>query len=201
MKDEGTNEYNGLNRMTSSTMHVYLDSGKVSKSIWVGPVEGKAYPLAMASTPEVNRLSKFLWASDQRPKSKEDITTVGDSLPPSQQHSIPLSDLKRFSGAKAALAAYEPFERKAREEAQRTDSLIETYKGLDPEEYRKTYRYILRPLPTDGENDSSNPLIDTSWVYRAFSSREDQDSSSTNSFTGIPKRKKSPSGSNALGGK
>lgn len=81
MKEEGTNDYNGLNRMTSSTMHVLLDSGKVKKSIWRGPVEGKAYPLEMASGPEVNRLPLFQWAADRRPMRKEDITTVGDSLP------------------------------------------------------------------------------------------------------------------------
>lgn len=201
MKDEGTNEYNGLNRMSSSTMHVYLDSGRVSKSIWLGPVEGKAYPLAMASGAEVNRLERFLWAADRRPMRKEDITTVGDSLPPSEQRSIPLSDLKRFSGAKAAMVAYEPFERKAREEAQRTDSLMATYRGLDPAVYRQTYRCVLRPLPTDGEHDSPHTLIDTSWVYRAFSSREDQDSSSTSSSTGILKGMNSPSESNALSGK
>lgn len=182
-------------------MHVYLDSGRVSKSIWLGPVEGKAYPLAMASGAEVNRLERFVWAADRRPMRKEDITTVGDSLPPSEQRSIPLSDLKRFSGAKAAMVAYEPFERKAREEAQRTDSLMATYRGLDPAAYRQTYRCVLRPLPTDGEHDSPHTLIDTSWVYRAFSSREDQDSSSTSSSTGILKGKNSPSESNALGGK
>ncbi len=82
MKEEGTNDYNGLNRMTSSTMHVLLDYGKVKKSIWRGPVEGKAYPLEMASGPEVNRLPLFQWAADRRPIRKEDITTVGDSLPP-----------------------------------------------------------------------------------------------------------------------
>ena len=63
-------------------MHVLLDSGKVKKSIWRGPVEGKAYPLEMASGPEVNRLPLFQWAADRRPMRKEDITTVGDSLPP-----------------------------------------------------------------------------------------------------------------------
>ncbi len=82
MKEEGTNDYNGLNRMTSSTMHVLLDSGKVKKSIWRGPVEGKAYPLEMASGPEVNRLPLFQWAADRRPMRKEDITLSG--LPPPQ---------------------------------------------------------------------------------------------------------------------
>lgn len=189
MKEEGTNDYNGLNRMTSSTMHVLLDSGKVKKSIWRGPVEGKAYPLEMASGPEVNRLPLFQWAADRRPMRKEDITTVGDSLPPSEQRSRPLSDLKRFSGAKAALAAYEPFERAAREEALRTDSLLTQYRALRPEEYRQVYQCVLRPTSDSGATSTPQSYLDYSWVYRPFSSKEDLDNSSTSSSTGIPERK------------
>ena len=189
MKEDGTNDYNGLNRMTSSTMHVLLDSGKVKKSIWRGPVEGKAYPLEMASGPEVNRLPLFQWAADRRPMRKEDITTVGDSLPPSEQHSRPLSDLKRFSGAKAALAAYEPFERTAREEALRTDSLLTQYRALRPEEYRQVYQCVLRPTSDSGATSTPQSYLDYSWVYRPFSSKEDLDNSSTSSSTGIPERK------------
>ena len=189
MKEEGTNDYNGLNRMTSSTMHVLLDSGKVKKSIWRGPVEGKAYPLEMASGPEVNRLPLFQWAADRRPMRKEDITTVGDSLPPQEQHSRPLSDLKRFSGAKAALAAYEPFERRAREEALRTDSLLTQYRALRPEEYRQVYQCVLRPTSDSGATSTPQSYLDYSWVYRPFSSKEDLDNSSTSSSTGIPERK------------
>lgn len=189
MKEEGTNDYNGLNRMTSSTMHVLLDSGKVKKSIWRGPVEGKAYPLEMASGPEVNRLPLFQWAADRRPMRKEDITTVGDSLPPSEQRSRPLSDLKRFSGAKAALAAYEPFERAAHEEALRTDSLLTQYRALRPEEYRQIYQCVLRPTSDSGATSTPQSYLDYSWVYRPFSSKEDLDNSSTSSSTGIPERK------------
>ena len=189
MKEEGTNDYNGLNRMTSSTMHVLLDSGKVKKSIWRGPVEGKAYPLEMASGPEVNRLPLFQWAADRRPMRKEDITTVGDSLPPREQHSRPLSDLKRFSGAQAALAASEPFERVAREEALRTDSLLTQYRALRPEEYRQVYQCVLRPSSDSGATSTPQSYLDYSWVYRPFSSKEDLDNSSTSSSTGIPERK------------
>ena len=189
MKEEGTNDYNGLNRMTSSTMHVLLDSGKVKKSIWRGPVEGKAYPLEMASGPEVNRLPLFQWAADRRPMRKEDITTVGDSLPPSEQRSRPLSDLKRFSGAKAALAAYEPFERTAREEALRTDSLLTQYRALRPEEYRQVYQCVLRPTSDSGATSTPQSYLDYSWVYRPFSSKEDLDNSSTSSSTGTPEKK------------
>lgn len=189
MKEEGTNDYNGLNRMTSSTMHVLLDSGKVKKSIWRGPVEGKAYPLEMASGPEVNRLPLFQWAADRRPMRKEDITTVGDSLPPSEQRSRPLSDLKRFSGAKAALVAYEPFERAAREEALRTDSLLTQYRALRPEEYRQIYQCVLRPTSDSGATSTPQSYLDYSWVYRPFSSKEDLDNSSISSSTGIPERK------------
>ena len=189
MQEEDTKEYNGLNRMKSSTMHVLLDSGKVKKSFWRGPVEGKAYPLEMASTPEVNRLPLFLWAADRRPMRKEDITTVGDSLPPSEQKPLPLSDLKRFSGAKAALAAYAPFDRKEREDSLRTDSLLTHYRSLRPEEYRRIYQCVLRPAKDSEPATASQQYLDYSWVYRPFSSKEDQDSSSISSSTGIPARK------------
>ena len=189
MQEEDTKEYNGLNRMKSSTMHVLLDSGKVKKSFWRGPVEGKAYPLEMTSTPEVNRLPLFLWAADRRPMRKEDITTVGDSLPPSEQKPLPLSDLKRFSGAKAALAAYAPFDRKEREDSLRTDSLLTHYRSLRPEEYRRIYQCVLRPAKDSEPATASQQYLDYSWVYRPFSSKEDQDSSSISSSTGIPARK------------
>ena len=189
MQEEDTKEYNGLNRMKSSTMHVLLDSGKVKKSFWRGPVEGKAYPLEMASTPEVNRLPLFLWAADRRPMRKEDSTTVGDSLPPSEQKPLPLSDLKRFSGAKAALAAYAPFDRKEREDSLRTDSLLTHYRSLRPEEYRRIYQCVLRPAKDSEPATASQQYLDYSWVYRPFSSKEDQDSSSISSSTGIPARK------------
>ena len=189
MQEEDTKEYNGLNRMKSSTMHVLLDSGKVKKSFWRGPVEGKAYPLEMASTPEVNRLPLFLWAADRRPMRKEDITTVGDSLPPSEQKPLPLSDLKRFSGAKAALAAYAPFDRKEREDSLRTDSLLTHYRSLSPEAYRRIYQCVLRPAKDSEPATASQQYLDYSWVYRPFSSKEDQDSSSISSSTGIPARK------------
>lgn len=189
MQEEDTKEYNGLNRMKSSTMHVLLDSGKVKKSFWRGPVEGKAYPLEMASTPEVNRLPLFLWAADRRPMRKEDITTVGDSLPPSEQKPLPLSDLKRFSGAKAALAAYAPFDRKEREDSLRTDSLLTHYRSLRPEEYRRIYQCVLRPAKDSEPATASQQYLDYSWVYRPFSSKEDLDNSSTSSSTGIPERK------------
>ena len=189
MKEEGTNDYNGLNRMTSSTMHVLLDSGKVKKSIWRGPVEGKAYPLEMASGPEVNRLPLFQWAADRRPMRKEDIAIVGDSLPPRDQRSRPISDRNRFSGTKAELAPYMTFESTTSEQALRTNSMLTQYRALRPEEYRQVYQCVLRPTSDSGATSTPQSYLDYSWVYRPFSSKEDLDNLSTNSSTGIPERK------------
>ncbi len=190
MKEENSNDYNGLNRMTSSTMHVFLDSGTVKKSIWTGPVEGKAYPLEMAETPEVNRLKNFLWASDRRPMRKEDIIAGGDTLAVEEQKPHSLSDLRRFSGAKAALLAYAPFLERDKSDSIRTDSLLQHYHQLPPAVYRQTYSLILRPLPSD--NSADNGLLSRligSWVYNPFSSKDDHESLTISPSTGIPRRK------------
>lgn len=190
MKEEDSEDYTGLNRMTSSTMHVLLDSGKVKKSLWTGPVEGKAYPLEMASSPEVNRLKGFQWAIDKRPMRKEDITAFGDSMPEGERKPLPLTDLRRFSGAQAALRAYHPFEAAEQADSLRTDSLLQRYHQLPPADYRKTYSLILRPLSEDSTTEEGLLVrLMNSWVYNPFSSSEDQDSSSISSSTGILRRK------------
>lgn len=188
MKEEDSEDYTGLNRMKSSTMHVLLDSGKVKKSIWTGPVEGKAYPIEMSESPDVNRLQGFLWASDKRPMRKEDIISGGDSTL-TEQPSF-LADLRRFSGAQAALRAYAPFIERDRADSVRTDSLLHHYHQLSPADYRKTYTFILSPLSTEDSADGGLfSLLTSSWVYNPFSSKEDHDSSTTSPSIGIPRRK------------
>jgi hypothetical protein len=184
MKDEKSNDYTGMNRMTSSTMYVTLDSGVVKRSFWTGPVEGKLYPLSMATTSEVNRLKDFVWASDRRPMDKEAVIFGIDSVSKAKQAPMPLSDLRKFSGIKAALSAYQVFDEQTRQDSLRTDSLMRTRKPLTKEEYRKQYQFVLRPLASDKPTEQS-PIINTSWVSRVFSNKEDQDSSSTSSSTGI----------------
>ena len=188
MKEEKSNDYTGMNRMTSSTMYVTLDSGIVKKSSWKGPVSGKLYPLSMASSAELNRLKEFVWASDRRPMSKEAVIYGMDSLSQTKTLPLPLSDLRKFSGAQAALTAYAPFDRAAEQDSLRADSIQKARKPLTETEYRARYQYVLQPKKEE-EPTSPPPLINTSWVYKAFSNKEDQDSSSTSSSIGILERK------------
>ena len=188
MKEEKSNDYTGMNRMTSSTMYVTLDSGIVKKSSWKGPVSGKLYPLSMASSAELNRLKEFVWASDRRPMSKEAVIYGMDSLSQTKTLPLPLSDLRKFSGAQAALTAYAPFDRAAEQDSLRADSIQKARKPLTEMEYRARYQYVLQPKKEE-DPTSPPPLINTSWVYKAFSNKEDQDSSSTSSSIGILERK------------
>lgn len=188
MKEEKSNDYTGMNRMTSSTMYVTLDSGIVKKSSWKGPVSGKLYPLSMASSAELNRLKEFVWASDRRPMSKEAVIYGMDSLSQAKTLPPPLSDLRKFSGAQAALTAYAPFDHAAEQDSLRADSIQKARKPLTETEYRARYQYVLQPKKEEGPT-SPPPLINTSWVYKAFSNKEDQDSSSTSSSIGILERK------------
>ena len=188
MKEEKSNDYTGMNRMTSSTMYVTLDSGIVKKSSWKGPVAGKLYPLSMASSAELNRLKEFVWASDRRPMSKEAVIYGMDSLSQAKTLPPPLSDLRKFSGAQAALTAYAPFDHAAEQDSLRADSIQKARNPLTEMEYRARYQYVLQPKKEE-EPTSPPPLINTSWVYKAFSNKEDQDSSSTSSSIGILERK------------
>ena len=195
MKEDKGPDYTGLNRMTSAAMQLTLDSGRIKKSLWTGPVEGKAYPLSMAGSAEVNRLKSFVWASDRRPLSRESIVQPigGDSL---QKPGSTLAELQRFSGARAALTAYAPFELQAKEDSLRSDSIARHLAGLSPEEWRQLYQYVLSPSKDDA-HPHQRPIIDTSWVYKVSSSREGHDSSSTSSSIGIPVGRNSRSGSRA----
>lgn len=182
MKEDKSEDYTGMNRMTSSAMLLTLDSGRIQKSIWRGPVAGKAYPLAMATAAEVNRLPSFVWAADRRPSRSSVVQPQGSDSLSSERPS--LSDLKRFSGARAALIAYAPFDALAREDSLRSDSIMRYLAGLSPEAWQQLYQYVLKPQ--EEQDAPQSPLIDTSWVYKVFSNKEDHDSSSISSSTGTP---------------
>jgi len=142
----------------------------------------------MASSAELNRLKEFVWASDRRPMSKEAVIYGMDSLSQAKTLPPPLSDLRKFSGAQAALAAYAPFDHAAEQDSLRADSIQKARKPLTEMEYRARYQYVLQPKKEE-DPTSPPPLINTSWVYKAFSNKEDQDSSSTSSSIGILERK------------
>lgn len=193
MKENKGTEYTGLNRMTSATMHVYLDSGQVKKTIWTGPVNGKAYPLSMSETPEVNRLKQFIWAADKRPMRKEDITRLTDSIGSGDIPSVPLSDLTRFSGAQAQLRAYKPFDEAKETEDKKLRDLLTQHHQLTIEDYRKRYPYVLRSAEGVTAISIINDLISPSWVRKLSSDSDKHASSNISLFTGIPEKRNSTS--------
>ncbi|MDY5858269.1 MAG: OstA-like protein [Porphyromonas sp.] len=183
MKDEKENDYSGMNRMTSTSMIVQLDSGRPKHTYWGGEVKGKLYPIAMAKSQQVDKLEGFNWAIERRPKRPEDVISQDSTGAPS------LSDLKRFSGAKAALAIYEPYEKNQSELRSLADSIR---KGYSEKAKDYTYPYILRPSKDEASPihlKRAEQLINEPWQYNPFSVPEDRGPSSINISTTIPARK------------
>ncbi|MFC4666232.1 OstA-like protein [Falsiporphyromonas endometrii] len=105
---EKTQDYYAMNRMKSNEMYLFLDNDSIQKAIWI-PAEGKIYP-TLKTDPSIRKLDAFKWLDNIRPKSPEDIFTDNDSTQTdsvAQKSMITLSDLRRFSGAQAALRAYD----------------------------------------------------------------------------------------------
>lgn len=184
MQDESTKVYKGINRLKSRDMTVYLDSGELKKIHWQGEAHGKLYPMAMGQTLDVNRLSGFVWAADRRPQSPQDVIAPVDSTLMDGGR-LMLSRLKKFSGARAALRAYEAYKKKElvgedSVSTTMTDEPKTTIDGQSP----PSYQYILRSLDNPPVDKQTN-YLDRSWVYNPFSSSEDQDSSTISPFIGM----------------
>lgn len=180
MKENQKKAYSGLNRMQSTGMVVELDSGRPKKTHWLGEVSGKVYPLRMAFSQQADKLDGFNWATERRPQKPEDVVS-SDSI--STRYT--LSDLKRFSGAKAALEIYTPYEQRQKEQRQIADSL----RSKIHEEWKQyTYPFILRPNENEHEEYyiiRANQLLDTrQWQYNPFSVPVDPKPLNINTFIG-----------------
>lgn len=187
MKDEKAGTYSGVNRMTSSAMHVSLDSGQIQKVLWLGEVKAKVYPMEMAVGDAITRLAGFAWLDSIRPQSKEDVISQDSTLA-----SYTLAGLRRFRGAEAALLVYKPYEEaKARRKAE-----LDSISSLERSEVNTpsvvSYQYVLRPDDTDEptKNKYEHLLLPT-WLYNPFSDPESQEPSSISISTGMPARKPS----------
>lgn len=202
LQEEEGEDYIGLDRRTSKRVHAWFDNKAVQKVLWLGPVAGKAYPLAMATAPEVNRLSRFNWSAERRPRSGADVVPPLDSLLVPEYN---LTNLKRFDGAKAALKAYEPYEKKPEEvkaEDKKTsedaatgkDSPIQPQGSEQPSRQtvtqpKRPLYYVWRELPAWQAPLQPKDPINFQWLYKDFTDREAPASSTTNLSTGIPARK------------
>lgn len=178
MKEEGKSIYSGMNRMSSSAMHVTLDSGQIKKILWLGETKAKVYPMSMAQQDGANRLEGFLWADARRPRSPQDVipldTTLTDYTP---------IGLRRYSGYQAAQAVYVPYE-KAREEYRIKLDSIEQQRRDQVDTHN--YQYILRSSSLPYVMKSGYQILnDNQWLYNPFSDPGVPDPLRINTSTGI----------------
>lgn len=146
---EKTQDYYAMNRMTSDEMYVYIENDSVQKAKWI-PAKGKIYPVLKTEHAD-RRLEGFEWLEMIRPMSPEDIFLKDDTIkytPPT------LSDLRRFSGAKAAMRAYDALERQLHPVKKENDKAKKT-----PVISRPPSNKTGTAPHHDKDNDSLSPFI------------------------------------------
>lgn len=182
MKEGKSTEYSGMNRMTSSAMYMTLNNGEIEKILWKGEVKAKVYPIEMSTQDNANQLEGFEWLVDQRPVSPEQVISTNPAIKDYSPR-----ELSKFSGAKAALAVYEPYQKRLEAERQVRDSI-----ASQPD--RHNYQYVLRVSDTTIESvvgQQVQQLLSPSWPYNPFSNPGAPAPSSTSPSIGTPARKPS----------
>lgn len=189
IQEESTRDYKGINRLKSKEMTVLLDSGHLKKIHWRGEAHGKLYPMHMAKTADINRLPRFLWVEEQRPKNPKDVIAQIDSSL-FEGGRLRLASLVKFSGARAALRAYALSDSDKIDSNRSLNNNVEDNFHNIGDRLSPDYRYILKQEDKDTPN--SNTLIDTTeWLYNPFSNNESQEASNTNQSIGMLVRRSS----------
>lgn len=185
MKEEKAEDYSGMNRMLSTAMHVTLDSGRPQKVLWLGEVKAKVYPISMSERDNANRLEGFAWYPERRPNEPSEVI-VSDSTTATDYS---LASLRRFSGARAALAVYTPYEAERTAKRQVSDSTATTATAPKPD--TQDYKYILRPSSTSSISTDERlaQLLSLPWLLNSSSTPGVPVRSSTNTYTGMPVKK------------
>lgn len=190
---ESIKHYFGVGHVKSPHVIAYFAADTLQKAIWLGPANGTLTPIEKASESD-KLLAGLQWKPQRRPLSPKDIFTAPtDSLgqpiayiPPS------LSDLSRFSGAAAALTAYETMEREVKESRARALTQSET---IDSAAIAEAARALLpecirRPMPTDAPfvwpvtTDETLSQPDKLWHYST--DQEDHSDQSIPPFRMMP---------------
>ncbi len=180
MKEGKSEDYSAMNRMTSSAMHMTLAKGEIEKILWLGEVKAKVYPIEMSARDSANRLEGFEWLIEQRPSEPKDVISTNPAI-----SDYSPSSLSKFSGARAALAVYEPYQQRREAQRQQRDSI-----ASQPD--RHDYQYVLRLDDTSLEQvveRQVQQLLSPSWPYNPFSNQDAPALSSTSPSIGIPERK------------
>ncbi len=188
MQDQKTKKFNGMNRMTSSNMTVFFkEKGKLDKVHWQGKAHGKLYPMSMATAETVNRLENFRWETQERPKEPKDV--IGKAYEFNADKEEVLSRLASISGAKAALKAYDAFEKEQAEIKQRQADALK--KLLEETADKKVdYTYVLRSSKDDSTSKTKD-YTKIEWLYNPFSDQEKAKDLNISPYTLIREKKNS----------
>lgn len=184
--DNNTKSYSGLNRMSSTAMTVKIDSNKVKKATWIGPVKAKIYPMSMSSKEDINKLEGFNWNELQRPKDKYSII---DTTQYTRLATQKLVSLRKFNGALAAIKAYKELESSKISHTTQTNIIDQKGKIITSNNLGSYPSYwVLKNKTNKKAVNLNNNLINNLW-YFPFSRQEKQEHLTTNSFIGIPEKK------------
>ncbi len=187
MQDEKTRKFNGMVHLKSDDMTVFFkEDSQLEKVVWVGEPKAKIYPMSFAMQGSVSRLKAFRWEKEVRPKSPKDV--VGRAFVFDADKEEVLSRLASISGAKAALKAYEAFER---EQAEFKKRQAEALKKLLEETADKKvdYTYVLRPKEVVQSTNKTKDYTEILWLYNPFLIPEKAKSSNISPYTLIREKK------------
>ncbi len=187
MQDEKTGKYSGMNNMKSSDMTAYFNAnGELDKVRWLGKADGKLYPMAHVLKGAKSRLENFHWETTERPRTPSDV--IGRAYNVNADKEEVLGRLASISGAKAALKAYETFEKEQAEIKQKQAEALQ--KLLEANADKKVdYTYVLRLKKKDTEEIKDYTKI--LWLYNPFSDQEKAKDLNTNPYTLIREKKNS----------
>ena len=191
-----------VGRIKSPHVYTYLAADTLQKTIWQGPASGGIHPIESVS-PDISRISGLVWQPKKRPQSPDDLFTqeldsLGAPIPYTHPHT---STLRGFSGAQAALAAYQLLDKEV--EKLETQQAALEQKGSQgggndkdkAEQKEKLSLYIRRPddstpswlapQPLDIFNNAMKQL----WDSFSSSTINKQDASNTSQSIGIKSEK------------
>ncbi len=186
MKDENTGKFKGMVRLKSGDMDVEMDSrGYVKKTKWIEKPDGKFYPMKKTNDEQVAKLDNFRWEVDKRPKTPKDV--IGKAYDLSEDKTNKLLALKAMSGAKAAMIAYDAYEKDQERLRQlRAEALKKLLDENKDKDYN--YQYVLRDKREIIPDDISK-YVNTQWHCNPFSDKGKLDASNTSPFTLMREKK------------
>ena len=199
---ESIKHYYAVGRIKSPHLYAYLAADTLQKTIWQGPASGGIHPIESVS-PDISRISGLVWQPEKRPKSPDDLfaqelDSLGAPIPYTHPHT---SALRGFSGAQAALAAYQLLDKEV-ERIETQQASLEQKESQDEESDKEQEKqeetlspYICRPDDNTPSWQAPQPLdifnnaMKQLWDSFSSSTTNEQDASNTSQSIGIKSEK------------